>query len=87
MAGELGKFNIRSNVIRPAHKDTNLCKNTDWSPHAENMRVNEAIAAGRPLRTKLETHHVADLVLFLSGPHSEAITGQEIAVDCGISCA
>nr|WP_298967987.1 SDR family oxidoreductase [uncultured Halomonas sp.] len=35
------------------------------------------------LKMRLESHHIAPAVLFLASAESQAITGQELAVDAG----
>jgi len=85
MSGELGKYNIRANTVRPGAMETDLAKEALGSVYQE-FAVSVAAAMERlVLKTKLETDHVADLVLFLSSPAAAMITGQDIALDGGLS--
>ena len=85
MAGELGQYNIRSNAIRPAAMDTNLVQEAIGGAHAAFIKAHSDMQERLVLKDKLETFHVADLVVFLSSPAASMITGQDIALDKGIS--
>ena len=78
LSNELGKVNIRANVIAPGLTDTKLMRE---STDAEQIKkVCESLSLPRLGKPE----EVADLVHFLSSDLSSFITGQIISIDGGI---
>jgi NAD(P)-dependent dehydrogenase (short-subunit alcohol dehydrogenase family) len=87
MALELGRFNIRVNVICPGSTNTNI-NSSSQTRNLDKIRIRVDFPDGKiPLISgrKVETEEVARLVLFLADGQSYPITGSEIAVDGGMS--
>ena len=82
---ELAKHNIRANCVRPTAMQTRLMSDIDKKCDPEMYKDAMELLGRRVLKKPLETFHVADLVLFLSGPQSCMMTGEAVTIDCGFS--
>ena len=78
LSRELGRYNIRVNVIAPGLIDTNMMKNN----HSE--AVIKDIVSRTSLKKIGSPEDVANVVVFLSSKLSSHITGQVIRVDGGL---
>ncbi|MBT2772411.1 SDR family oxidoreductase [Halomonas sp. ISL-60] len=78
LARELGEYNIRVNTLVPGSVMTERQLEKWISPEDE-----VAIQQRQCLKMRLEAQHIAPAVLFLASAESQAITGQELAVDAG----
>ena len=78
MSKELGKINIRANVVAPGLTDTKLMRNSTQSDQIEKFIDELSI---KRLGTAEE---IANLIHFLSSDDSSFITGQIISIDGGI---
>jgi 3-oxoacyl-[acyl-carrier protein] reductase len=77
-AKELASRNICVNAIAPGFIDTDMTSKL-------NDQQKEAITSNIPLKKLGSGEDVAKLVVFLSSPASDYITGQVIAVDGGLA--
>nr|WP_163500281.1 SDR family oxidoreductase [Halomonas socia] len=78
LARDLGKHNIRVNTLVPGSIMTERQLEKWIGPEEE-----ASIQARQSLKMRLVPEHVAPLALFLASQESQAISGQEIAVDGG----
>ena len=78
LALELAAYNICVNAIAPGFFITNI-----GGGHAHNPKTQEAVAARVPMHRVGWPKDMAGLVLFLSSPASDYITGQQIVIDGG----
>ena len=78
LARDLGKHNIRVNTLVPGSVMTERQLEKWIGPEDE-----AAIQERQCLKLRLEPQHIAPAVLFLASAESQAITGQELAVDAG----
>ena len=78
LSNELGKINIRANIIAPGLTDTKLMRESTEPEQIK--KVCESLSLPRLGKPE----EVADLVHFLSSDLSSFITGQVISIDGGI---
>ena len=80
LSRELGEHGIRVNTLAPGftRSDTVLAENPH---HAET--AGKASVAGRAIRRDEHPQDLLGALVFLSGPESDFVTGQTIAVDGG----
>jgi NAD(P)-dependent dehydrogenase (short-subunit alcohol dehydrogenase family) len=78
VALELAAYNITVNAIAPGFFITNI-----GGGHAHNPDLQAAIAKDIPMHRVGQPADIKGLALFLSSPHSDYITGQEIIIDGG----
>ena len=79
LAAELGQYGIRVNLIAGG-----LLRTTDASS-ATTDEVFELVAGGTPLRQAIAVEEFAQSVLLFASDWSNAITGQSISVDGGLT--
>src|SRR5690606_9474361 len=79
LATEVGPWGIRVNCIAPGVIRTSRVV----AQSAATGLVDDAAAAGIPLRRQGEPEDIADVVEFLTGPLSSYVTGQTISVSGG----
>ncbi len=78
LAQDLGRRNIRSNMVLPGLIETDMSADVDeWS---RQMTI-DATPLGRLARAE----DVAEVVLFLASPRAAMLTGQEIEIDGGLA--
>lgn len=80
LARELGSFNIRVNAVSPG------AVVSDAEERVFGDRLQEYqnwVLENQSLKRRIEPDAVASLVLFLTGPASDMITGQNIGIDGG----
>lgn len=78
LARDLGEHNIRVNTLVPGAVMTERQLDKWIGPDDE-----AAIQARQCLKLRLEPQHIAPTALFLASAESQAISGQELAVDGG----
>ncbi|MDN6322033.1 MAG: SDR family oxidoreductase, partial [Halomonas sp.] len=78
LARDLGEHNIRVNTLVPGAVMTERQLEKWIGPDDE-----AAIQERQCLKLRLEPQHIAPIALFLASTESQAITGQELAVDGG----
>jgi len=79
LAAELGKYGIRVNLVAGG-----LLEVTDASS-VTTKEVFELVANQTPLRTTVSVEQFAESILFFASDWSNAITGQSISVDGGLT--
>lgn len=85
MAIELGPHNIRVNCVAPGGCDTPTSLAPD-SPVAKNMQEAVAHTASRCIIKRLvPPDEVVDLIFYLLSPLSAMVTGEEVAIDAGVT--
>ncbi len=77
MAAELGNQGVRVNAVAPGPVDTEMAKKV----HSAEIRADYHQAI--PLNRYGTEQEIANVVVFLCGPESSYVNGQEIAVDGG----
>ncbi|MBA3973775.1 MAG: short-chain dehydrogenase [Candidatus Solibacter sp.] len=83
LALDYGAFNIRVNAILPGW--TRTAAVDDWlSRQPDPAAAERQVIDAQPLRRIASTAEVANVAAFLASDESSAITGAEIAVDCGL---
>jgi NAD(P)-dependent dehydrogenase (short-subunit alcohol dehydrogenase family) len=83
LALDYGLFNIRVNAVLPGW--TRTAAADDWfrrQPDPE--RAEQQVINTQPLRRIASPAEIANVVAFLASEDASAITGAEIAVDCGL---
>jgi NAD(P)-dependent dehydrogenase (short-subunit alcohol dehydrogenase family) len=81
LAMELGRFNIRANIVLPGTVRTPL-----WARKAgKDSTVLETLRKWYPLGRIVEPIDVARAVAFLASDAASAITGASLVVDCGLT--
>ncbi len=78
LSKELGRIQIRANVVAPGLTDTKLMRNST-EPDQINKFINEL-----SLKKLGKANEIANLIHFLSSEDSSFITGQIISIDGGI---
>jgi 3-oxoacyl-[acyl-carrier protein] reductase len=79
MAAALGQFGINVNAIAPGVTMTDATRKHVPEP------MQAAIKAASALRRTLEPEEIASVGVFLASDESDAITGQVIPVDAGVT--
>jgi NAD(P)-dependent dehydrogenase (short-subunit alcohol dehydrogenase family) len=79
-AAEYGRRNIRVNAICPGCVETPMLE----AVLRTGLVTREKLAAMHALGRTIRPEEVANLVLFLAGDESSAITGQAIVIDAGL---
>ncbi|MBU7597318.1 3-oxoacyl-[acyl-carrier-protein] reductase [Streptomyces sp. P38-E01] len=78
LAKEVGRYNIRANVVAPGYIETDMTAElTD--------KVKKEAAKQVPLRRFGQVEEVADLVAFLAGERAAYITGSVFQIDGGMT--
>ena len=75
---ELGKINVRCNIVAPGLTDTKLMRNS-----TEKNQIDDFINS-LSLKRVGKPHEIASTILFLCEDESSFMTGQVISVDGGI---
>ena len=80
MARDLGPFGIRVNGISPGA----VVSDAEWRNFGDRREAyHQWILERQSLKQRIEAVDIANLAVFLSSPHSDLITGQNIRVDGG----
>ncbi len=80
LARELGPAGIRVNAVAPGA----VLSEAEERVFGDRLQeYNDWILENQSLKTRIEPEAVAQLVLFLAGPHSDMISGQNIGIDGG----
>ena len=74
---ELAPRGIRVNCVCPGVVDTDMIRS--------NSDLYTALQTIIPMKHMAAPEHIADVLMFLLGPHSSYITGADIAVDGGVT--
>ena len=82
MAMELAPFGIRVNGVSPGFTHTDM---TERAVGPELMKYLTSSFARVPMRRLVRTDEVAAAFAFLASDDASAITGQNLAVDCGLT--
>jgi NAD(P)-dependent dehydrogenase (short-subunit alcohol dehydrogenase family) len=77
---EWGKYGIRANTVSPGYTETAMT-----APIFANPATGEPRLARVPLGRVAQPSEIADVVVFLCSPQSSYLTGQNIAVDGGVT--
>jgi len=83
LALEYGPLGIRVNAVSPGYTRTRLVE--EWiarQPHP--IEVEKRTLANQPLRRIATPEEVANVVAFVASDEASAITGANVAVDCGL---
>ncbi|HUX65686.1 MAG TPA: SDR family oxidoreductase, partial [archaeon] len=81
IAMEYGRYGVRANIVLPGTVRTPI-----WSARiAKDPSVLKTLIRWYPLARIVEPSDVAKAVAFLASDDAAAITGAELAVDCGLS--
>lgn len=81
LALELGRYNIRANIICPGTVRTPI-----WTERlSRSPQLLTELARWYPLGRIVEPREVVEAVAFLASDAASAITGAVLAVDCGLS--
>jgi len=80
LARELGPHGIRVNAVSPGA----VVSDAEARVFGDRLQqYNDWILENQSLKVRIEPRHIADLVLFLSSPASDLISGQDIGIDGG----
>lgn len=79
MAAELGQHNIRANVVAPG------ATKTERAVQLSGDRIDQRQRDWAPLGRSVASEDVAEAIRFLLSPAAASITGQVVAVDCGLT--
>lgn len=79
LAGEWGRSGVRVNTISPGHTLTPFLQNAFESGKRDRTPLDDFTALGRMVMPR----EVANAVLFLASDLASAVTGSNLAVDCG----
>jgi SDR family mycofactocin-dependent oxidoreductase len=82
LAAELGGSGITANAVSPGSTATAILEE---SARLYGLADAQAFAAQQPLSRLIEAREVADVLAFLAGPASSAMTGATVPVDGGLS--
>ena len=74
---ELAPRGIRVNCVCPGVVDTDMIRS--------NSDLYTALQSIIPMKHMAAPEHIADVLMFLLGPHSSYVTGADIAVDGGVT--
>jgi len=85
---EGGPHGVTANTIAPAYVRTNLVeKQIADQAQIHNITaervVDEIMLAPAAIKRLIEPNEVAEMALYLCGPHSSSITGSSFAIDNG----
>jgi NAD(P)-dependent dehydrogenase (short-subunit alcohol dehydrogenase family) len=81
IAMEYGRFGIRANIVLPGTVRTPI-----WNERAaKDPSILKNLIRWYPLARIAEPGDIANAVLFLASDQASAITGTELAVDCGLT--
>ncbi len=81
IAAEWGEHNITCNTICPGYIETQMGAQDDKIDDHRQKIMNIT-----PMKKMGTTGDIANLVVYLSGPHGQYINGSQFVVDGGISC-
>jgi NAD(P)-dependent dehydrogenase (short-subunit alcohol dehydrogenase family) len=83
LALDYGPLGIRVNAVSPGYTRTRLVE--EWmSRQPDPAQTERATLANHPLRRIATPAEVANVVAFLASDEASAITGANLAVDCGL---
>ena len=87
LAQELGQYNIQVNAVCPGPTQTELIESVIRARAAATgvdfETMSQEYVRATAMKRMVSPTEVADLVLFLASPQSDAITGQAIDISCG----
>lgn len=80
LARELGPHGVRVNAVSPGA----VVSQAEARVFGDRLQqYQDWILENQSLKTRIEPRHVADLIVFLSSPAADMISGQNIAIDGG----
>jgi SDR family mycofactocin-dependent oxidoreductase len=82
LGAELGGSGVTANAVSPGSTDTPILAE---SARLYGLPAAEAFAAQQPVGRLLDPGEIADVLAFLAGPASGAMTGAVVAVDGGLA--
>jgi SDR family mycofactocin-dependent oxidoreductase len=82
LAAELRGTGITANAVSPGSTATAIL---DESARLYSLESAEAFSAQQPLGRVLEPREIAEMLVWLAGPHSSGVTGATVPVDGGLS--
>jgi SDR family mycofactocin-dependent oxidoreductase len=82
LGSELGGTGVTANAVSPGSTDTPILAE---SARLYDLPAAESFAAQQPLHRLLDPAEVAEVLAFLAGPGSSAMTGAVVPVDGGLS--
>jgi len=80
LAVELGRYNINVNCVCPGFVKTEMTEKFH-----QDLAVRDVMLNSSPLRRVTDKQSIANMVAFFASDLSDDITGQIIAVDCGVT--
>jgi SDR family mycofactocin-dependent oxidoreductase len=82
LAAELRGTGITANAVSPGSTATAILNE---SARLYSLESAEAFSAHQPLERLLEPREIAEMLVWLAGPHSSGVTGATVPVDGGLS--
>jgi NAD(P)-dependent dehydrogenase (short-subunit alcohol dehydrogenase family) len=87
LAAEIAGSGITANTICPAYTESPMLeyavKNVVKKTGRSDREAREILSGKNPLKRFIKPEEVAAAVLYLCGPHSEAVTGQALSISGG----
>ena len=80
MAKELGRKNVRMNIVAPAHVDTDMMRSVPPEQFA-------SIPKRNPMQRLADPSEIASVVAFLCTEDASWVTGQTIYASGGVTCS
>jgi len=81
LAAELGNTGVTANAVSPGSTRTEIL---DESARLYGLPDAQTFAAQQPMQRLLDPQEIADVLVFLAGEASSAMTGAIVAVDGGL---
>ena len=82
LGAELGGTGVTANAVSPGSTDTPILAE---SARLYGLPAADSFAAQQPVGRLLDPGEIAEVLVFLAGPASSAMTGAVVAVDGGLA--